>query len=135
MSLKQSCHKLKSENTKLKTRVLFLDKEIHKRDKFVEDTLSSTAISFKPKKATLIAKTNLVNSLKRQLHERSDEIRKLKAQLERHQKSKKATTIAELETTVEVLTQECMRLRDLLDQNIKRHDQVGHGIVISNLYV
>lgn len=121
--LKETTNKLKDENIKLKTRVLFLDKEINKRDKFVEQTISNQP--FRPKQSNLIIKTSLANNLKKQLREAHDQIRSLQTEVQRHQKARKTTTINELESTVEVLTEECKRLRDLLKSALKREDQVG----------
>ena len=63
-NLKLRNHKLKSENLKLKTRVHFLGSEISKRDDLVEQTLNIHHISIKPKKATQILKSSIVNNLK-----------------------------------------------------------------------
>ncbi|CAI2385137.1 unnamed protein product [Moneuplotes crassus] len=121
-SLKQDNHHLKDENVKLKTRVLFLDKEIGKRNKLVEQTMMSKNISIKPKKASMIMKSSLVNTLKSKVRERDEIICKLRNEVEASKKDMKKTNINELITTVDILTEECTRLRGLLKQSLKREE-------------
>lgn len=117
--LKEANHKLKSENTKLKTKVQILDKEIDKRDKFMEDTLSANKYSLRPKHSNIIIKTSLVNNLKRKYRECKDEMKRLQEQLEKHQKDKRNTAVKELEATVQVFTEECVRLKAMLTESMK----------------
>lgn len=119
MLLKEANHKLKDENLKLKTKVHMLDKEIDKRDKFVENTLSANKYALRPKQTNLIIKTSLVNSLKRKYRECKEEIKKLQTEVSKHSKDKKTTAIRELETTVQVLNEECTRLRNMLTEALK----------------
>lgn len=128
--MKEDNHRLKNENIKLKTRVLFLDKEIDKRDKLVEQTISTSSSMVLPKRPSIILKTSLINNLKRQLRISKDEINELKKELEKHQKSRKTTAINELESTVEVLTLECQRLRNLLTEQMKKADQVNYFLFL-----
>jgi predicted phage-related endonuclease len=124
--LKEDNHKLKYENVKLKTRVLFLDKEISKRDKFVEQTISSSQNNtIRPKRSGIIIKTSLVNNLKKQLRDDRDQIKLLQDELNKHQKDRKTTTINELDAVIQTLTDECVRLRGLLKQSLKQEDQVS----------
>ena len=119
MILKEANHKLKDENLKLKTKVHMLDKEIEKRDKFVESTLSANKYSLKPKQSNIIIKTSLVNSLKKKYRECKEEMKSLQSELSKHTKDKKTTAIRELEITVQVLTDEWSRLRNLLTEALK----------------
>lgn len=124
--MKEDNHKLKYENVKLKTRVLFLDKEISKRDKFVEQTISSSQNNtIRPKRSGIIIKTSLVNNLKKQLRDDRDQIKLLQDELNKHQKDRKTTTINELDAVIQTLTDECVRLRGLLKQSLKQEDQVS----------
>jgi hypothetical protein len=129
--LKEDNHKLKDENIKLKTRVLFLDKEMDKRDKFVEQTISNTQnMPMRLKKTGYIIKTSLVNNLKRQLRDDREQIKVLQTELTKHHKDRKTTTINELGISVQTLTDECIRLRSLLKQSLKREDQVTSNLIL-----
>ena len=86
--LKEDNHRLKDENIKLKTRVLFLDKEIDQRDKLVEQTWAKNNISIKPKKASMIIKSSIVNNLKKQLRDWRAEVKILKTEVEKNVKDK-----------------------------------------------
>ena len=119
MILKEANHKLKDENLKLKTKVHMLDKEIEKRDKFVESTISANKYSLKPKQSNIIIKTSLVNSLKKKYRECKEEMKSLQSELSKHTKDKKTTAIRELEITVQVLTDEWSRLRNMLTEALK----------------
>ena len=119
MLLKEANHKLKDENLKLKTKVQFLDKEIDRRDKFVEITINANKNSLRPKQTNIIIKTSLVNSLKRKYRECKEEMKSLQSELEKHNKDKKTTTIKELEANVQVLTDEWTRLRNMLTEALK----------------
>ena len=97
--LKTEKHKLEKENSKLRTRVIFLDSEISKRDKLVEQTIDSN-FNIKPKQTTTIIKSSLVNGLKRTIKEYQEKIEKQDKIIEKYQKDMKTTKINEQATMV-----------------------------------
>ncbi|CAI2385236.1 unnamed protein product [Moneuplotes crassus] len=70
----------------------------------------------------MIMKSSIVNTLKSKVREKDELIRTLKSDIEKSQKDIKKTNIDELMITVNVLTDECSRLRDLLKKSLQKED-------------
>jgi myosin heavy subunit len=129
MKLKIFNNSLKEENMKMKTQIVSIEKELEKRDKLVEDVLLSLnknlkcsewslkdpASPIKQNKLMAILKSSLTNNLKKQ-------VKDLRQELIEHQKErsdKKYTKMNEVTTELEVMQQEWLRLRTLLEVNFR----------------
>lgn len=129
MKLKMQNNMLKEENLRLKTQVQITEKEIEKRDELVENvvislnknlkcsecSLKDPASPVKHKKLMAILKSSLTNNLKKQVKDLRQEVETLK----KDKMDKKVTKMNELQAELDAMTEECSRLRIILEENFK----------------
>ena len=131
--LKQAMNQLINENTKLKTLIQNNESELVKKDKIINELYMqlSTGVSTNPKLVNqLKTNTHTVMALKRQLKdlkaiskEKSDKIAEIS-------KNIKQFKIQDLESQSQIVSDECVKLRQLLDELIKQQNS-GYGTEIT----
>lgn len=114
---------------KMKTQIQAVEKELEKRDKLVEDVILSLnknlkcsewsikdpASPVKQNKLMAILKSSLTNNLKKQVKDLRQEV----TELRKERSDKKYTKMNEVTTELEVMQQEWLRLREMLENNFK----------------
>lgn len=125
LNLKKSVNSLRTENTQLKTQVLQAQKELVKKDKEIKsflDQLNNPPMEFysltkgQPHKKPAKTSTYLTIGLKKRITDLQKENKILKEGLLALKKSLKMTSTKELEVEVKSYSDECVRLRMLLDK-------------------
>ncbi|CAI2367351.1 unnamed protein product [Moneuplotes crassus] len=133
MKLKILNNTIKEENLKYKTQMQILENELEKRDQLMEDVIlslnknlkCSECVSKDPaspvdnNKLMAILKSSLTNTLKKQVKDLRQEL----SELNKEKKEKKYTKINEVTTELEVMQEECTRLRGLLEESLKAKPQ------------
>ena len=131
--LKKLINSLKLENTRLKNRLARGERDLMHKDKEIKSLLGQVNAPFyniknlihkninknnSPKK---IVKTGLVINVKKQINNMQKENKTLKDGLENIKKNIKLTNIKELKTEIKEYSNECIRLREILEKKI--HDK------------
>lgn len=116
----------KEENTRLKTRLLFIENDIAKKDRLIDELMAAQEASFgtRPKLAVRAAKneTHLVINLKRKIRDINNEKQMLMAENEALRRNIRISKMGELEVEMKVYIEECARLRHQLEEVIKSKD-------------
>ena len=129
MKLKIQTNNLKEENLRLKTQIQVTEKELEKRDQLVEEvtlslnsnmkcsecSLKNPASPVKHKKMLAILKSSLTNNLKKQVKDLRSEVSDLK----KEKMDMKNTKVTELNIELNVMKDEWLRLRNILEENFK----------------
>lgn len=119
MKQRMTTNVLREENVKLKTRLLFVENEIAKKDKMIDDLLVQQENNFAVPKPKLSAirvggiktETHLVINLKRKIRDINNEKQNLSAEIDALKRNIRSTKLSELEVENKMYVDECARLR------------------------
>lgn len=118
MALKLALNGLQVENTKIKTRLTQLEKELARKDDIIEE-LSVGEKSPGHKYA------HLVNNLKQAIKEGKIEMKAKDEEIYSLRRNIKSTKVKEMEIQIQELEGECRRLGHNLDEALNRHSNFG----------
>lgn len=123
IKLKQNMDNCLEENIRLKNRIQQFDKELDKRDKIIQELLfkvdSDQGISqmnFQPR----MAEPHLVSALKNQIKNMKNELRLKEEETTKMKKNIKITRIQEAEIEMRMFSDECTRLKHLIEEIVKQ---------------
>lgn len=116
MGLKIENNSLKAEYTKIKTRISQIEKDNARKNELIKE------LSNKEKSPTHI-NIRLVGSLKQTIKELKSEIKNKDEELQKLRKNIKITKINELEVEIKTFTDECIRLRQGMEDLIRKKAQ------------
>ena len=130
MKQRMTTNVLREENVKLKTRLLFVENEIAKKDKMIDDLLVQQENNFavpKPKFSAarvggIKTETHLVINLKRKIRDINAEKQTLASEIDALKRNIRSTKLTELEVENKLYVDECARLRHQLEEVIKSKD-------------
>jgi hypothetical protein len=119
MKQRMTTNLLKDENTKLKTRLFFVESELGKKDKVIDDLLVQQENNFGLPKAKLTigklggikAETHLVINLKRKIRDINNEKLLFIAEIDSLKRNIRSSRLSELEVENKCYMDECARLR------------------------
>ena len=130
--IKQNLNVLKEENTILKTQLLNANEELRKNEKEIERILKGMTSSNNPNvKQTFHANSHLIIVLKRQVKEMKLEIHEKEERIENLSRNLKVSRVQELEVQMQELTDECIRLKQLIGEMRKSVNQSTNEQMIS----
>ena len=112
---------LRNENSKLKTRVIQGEHELIQKNKEIKKLIQQINAPLYNTSKTL-KKPGLVQGLKKRIIAIQKENRTLKEGLASLKKSLKMTTIQELNAEIKVYSDECTRLRNMIENNLQGKD-------------
>jgi len=130
MKQRMTTNVLREENVKLKTRLLFVENEVAKKDKIIDDLLVQQENNFSVPKPKFTAarvggikvETHLVINLKRKIRDINTEKQTLIAEIDALKRNIRSTKLSELEVENKLYADECARLRHQLEEVIKSKD-------------
>lgn len=115
--LKRAVNTLKAENIHLKNRVLRGERELNEKNREVRSLLNRLNGASKKSKSR---KADPLTSLKRQVFDIQSENKALREGIELLRKGLKASTRQELSIEIQEISEECARLRNVLEEVVKR---------------
>ena len=127
LSLKMENNSFREENTRLKTRINQLDREIAKRDEFLDELRSQAG---EKHYYVALKQGHLVSSLKQTVKELRFELKSREDELSKLRKTVKFTNISEIEAETEAYIEECNRLKRLLLESAR---PVSRGRMINSI--
>lgn len=110
LALKQTVNKLKHENTRLKTKTAQLERELSRKDTFLNELKSSNGFPVG------MGQINVISNLKSTVRDLQEELKQKDAEASLIRRRMHATRIEEMETELQVYADECTRLRHRLTE-------------------
>jgi len=123
IKLRKVMNTMKSENSKLKTKIIRSEKEVTKKNREVKEMLNQLNAPQRdliPKKSTKTA-TDIVMSLKKKISRVQKENKTLKEGLDALRKSLRMTTTQELDAEINARSKECAKLRTILEELMQQN--------------
>ena len=119
MKQRMTTNLLKDENTKLKTKLFFVESELSKKDKVIDDLIVQQENNFGLPKARLTVgklggiktETHLVINLKRKIRDINNEKLLFVAEIDSLKRNIRSSRLSELEVENKCYMDECARLR------------------------
>jgi myosin heavy subunit len=121
--LKQNMNHCKEDNLRLKSKIQQLDREMDKRDKIIQDLLlkvDSEPAFNQSKMQRPQADSHLVVALKKQVKSIKDEIRQKEEESIKLKKNLKITRMQEMDIEKKMFTDECTRLKHIIEEIMKQ---------------
>jgi Ca2+-binding EF-hand superfamily protein len=127
LSLKMLNNHLQQENTRLKTKLNQLDRELGRRDDFTDDTRTEARGG---------QKSHLVANLKQNVKELRQELTLKEEEMAVLRQNLKSTKLGELEVEIQVYVDECTRLRHHLEEMLRQREEtpVQYGVAEDKTY-
>ncbi|OMJ91296.1 hypothetical protein SteCoe_6188 [Stentor coeruleus] len=116
MALKIENNTFRAENIKIKTRLSQIEKDNTKKNELIKE------LSNKEKSPTHI-NIRIVGSLKQTIKDLKSELKKKDEEIQKFRKSMKITKIGELEVEIKTYVDECVRLRQGMEDLIRKKAQ------------
>jgi Ca2+-binding EF-hand superfamily protein len=112
-------NQLQQENIRLRTKLNQLDREIGRRDDFIEDirTEGNRGVNVG------VQKTHLVSNLKQSVKDLRQDLRQKEEEITLLRRNLKSTKIGELEVEIQVYADECTRLRHHLEEMLRQREE------------
>ena len=111
LALKMENNGLRNENLRLRTRLNQLEKDIARKDDFLEEL---RGLSEERQFSSVLAHSHLVAGLKQANRDLRAELASRETEFEKLKRLSKITKLAEMETELKVYIEECQRLKDCL---------------------
>lgn len=116
----------KEENIRLRTRLKFLEKEQNQREDIIEDLANHNEITTIGRLGSMLNKKKtegyLTNALKRQIKDLKTALKEKEDEMLAFRKNFRNTKITELDIELRSYMDECLRLRNILEDTIKSKD-------------
>lgn len=133
MKQRMTTNNLKDENTRLRTKLQFVEVEVQRKDKVIDDLLRQqennfglpqTGAKFGPNRMSgaLKTDTHLVINLKRKVKDLQIENGRRAEEIEALKRNIRSTRQQEIEVEVKMYMEECARLRHQLEEVIRSKD-------------
>lgn len=129
LKLKIQSNSYKSENVKLKTQVKILEREVLSKEDMLQEMFNQKDISTIGSLGKKINKrkfeSHLTSNLKRQVRELKATIQDKNGEVDGLKRDIKSTKIQELDLELRTYMDECMRLRHMLEENMRSRDPLA----------
>jgi predicted nucleic acid-binding Zn-ribbon protein len=121
LALKQTVNKLKHENTRLKTKAAQFERELSRKDTFLNELKSSNAFP------AGLGSISVISNLKSTVKDLQEELKQKEAEVSLMRRRMQATRIEEMETELQVYADECTRLKHRLTEVMRFYKAGEHG--------
>jgi predicted nucleic acid-binding Zn-ribbon protein len=121
LSLKQTVNKLKHENTRLKTKAAQFERELSRKDAFLNELKSSNAFP------AGLGSISVISNLKSAVKDLQEELKQKDAEVSLMRRRMQATRTEEMETELQVYADECTRLKHRLTEVMRFYKADEHG--------
>lgn len=123
VKLKQNMDQCKEENFHWKAKLKQYEKEVDKRDKIIQDLLlkvDKDQGTNQSKVQRPSAETHLVSALKKQIKNMKEEMRQKDEETTKLTKNLRITGIQELDVEIKMFSDECTRLKHIIEEIMKQ---------------
>ena len=110
LSLKMEVNFFKEQNIRLKTKLQQTEKELGKKEDFLDEIHMNT------KEPSTISNSHLVGSLKHSIKELKNELKQREEDIDKLKRDTKVSRVNELEVELQAYTDECTRLRHHIEE-------------------
>ena len=116
MALKLENNSLKAENMRIKTKFSQVEKELSKKDEYIEEISTN-------ERSPAFKYMRLVSALKQTIKDMKSEAKLNQDELQKLKKNIKSTRLTELEAEIKIYYDECLRLKFSLEDAVKKKGQ------------